>query len=276
MIKLAGLKRRKDSLQVGLIGFFQLLAACTLSADMWQAILLVLLIPGTTALLFWNYAARVQRRSQRESALAGSFFEAVACGFKSSSLPLNVALTVIVFILFPRLTFNVRVPGFGAGQSAYTDQMNLEQTGSVARDSSIAAWMGFTDDNQRGHWNQYLRGDILDSFTGKEWVNSHQEKTRALQPDGNGVFKKRKIPEGIQPLHITLTLSTRQKTRCSHRAHRSRSTRLCRSLNSPMPEIFIGSRRCSIPFSIKFWSFPMNDKTLRLFHPSMCTYRWAD
>jgi len=205
-LKLVGLKERKDCLQMGLIGFFQFLAACTLSADMRQAILIILLIPGTMALLFWNYAARVQEEAAVKTPWPDRSLKQLHIGLSFAAVPLNIALTMIVFVLFPRLSFNVHIPGFGAGQSAYTDQMNLEQTGTVTRDQSVAAWLGFPDGVANAHWNGYLRGDVLDTFNGKEWRAEHLEKTRVLQPDGNGIFKLRRISKGMQPLHASLTL----------------------------------------------------------------------
>ena len=46
-----------------------------------------------------------------------------------SAMPLNLALAIAVFILFPRLTLNAPLPGFRGNSSNYTDQVNLAQTG---------------------------------------------------------------------------------------------------------------------------------------------------
>jgi hypothetical protein len=57
-----------------------------------------------------------------------------------------------------------------------------------------------------------LRGDVLDAFDGKQWINSHQEKIHSLQPDRNEVFKLRRVPAGTQTLHVTLTLLNTAKS----------------------------------------------------------------
>jgi len=206
-LKLIGLKERKDSFQIGLIGFFQLLAACTLSADITQAILLILLIPVATALLFWNYAARVSEESPTGSPWPQRPLKKLYAGISLTALPMNIAMTAAVFFLFPRLTFNVRVPGFAnAGHSAYTDQMNLAQSGAVSQDASVAAWMGFNSDEQRQQWNGYLRGSIQDTFDGRQWANSHEEDTARLMADHNGIFVVQPNPTKSPTLHVSLTL----------------------------------------------------------------------
>jgi hypothetical protein len=210
--KLMGLKERKDCLQMGLIGFFQLLAACTLSADVWQAALLFLFIPGGTALLFWNYAARVAEEANPSTPWPEKPLKRLHAGISLSALPLNLLMTIAVFILFPRLTFNLHVPGFGAGRSAYTDQMNLAQNGTIGQDSTVAIWLSFADEEQRGLWNGYLRGDVLDSFNGKQWVNSHGEKQKILQPDRNEAYQIQRPAPGLHPLHAKMTLLNTTKS----------------------------------------------------------------
>ena len=58
IVKLAGEKARKDCLQIFLVSFFQILASCTLSVDVWHAAVLILFIPVATAALFWNQMER--------------------------------------------------------------------------------------------------------------------------------------------------------------------------------------------------------------------------
>jgi len=206
MFKLSGLKERKDCLQIGLIGFFQLLAACTLTADVAQAVLLLLVIPGATALLYWNYAARVAEEIPPQAVWPLRPLKRLHWGINVAALPLNLAMTVIIFVLFPRLTFNLHVPGFGAGRSQYTDQMNLAQNGSLLQDSTVAVWMSFANDTQHAPWNGYLRGDIMDTFDGRQWSNGRHEKIRILQADRTELFQVQRNAPGVQPLRARITL----------------------------------------------------------------------
>lgn len=206
MFKVIGPRERKDGVQMGLIGFFQLLAACTLSADIWQAALLVLLMPVGTAYLYWNYAARIAEESGASAAWPDQSLRRMHRTIQAIALPLNVLMTVAVFVFFPRLTFNLRVPGFGAGRSGYTDQLNLAQNGTVGQDAAVAAWMGFSDDAQRNRWSGYLRGDVLDTFDGQEWSTSRTLGSRLLTPDLNKVFHLRPLRGSTPFMHVQLTV----------------------------------------------------------------------
>ncbi len=207
LLKLAGPKTRADGLQVFLFGFFQLLAACTLSVNVWHAILLFLLIPAATSTLFWNFL-------EKDSEVFGEEippqvrkpFVRMATGMCLIAVPLNVLLTLAVFILFPRLTLNVSMPGFNSGRMGFIDQVNLVGSGNLHSDSSPVLWLAFASPKEAGVWNGYLRGATLDSFDGRQWRPSRKGSTRTFLPGANNIFSLGTPSRADQSLRQTITL----------------------------------------------------------------------
>lgn len=190
VFKWCGLKERKDAFQIFLFGFFQLLAACTLSVDVWQAALLLAVIPVGAAGLYWNSV-------QREADLSGikaegrtrTLYLRMGLGISTGAIPTVVALTAFVFLVFPRLTLNASLPGFGNAHIGYTDRINLSQSGTLKGDETIVLWLSFPDDRIRMAWDGYLRGSTLSQFDGRLWSPAKQTSLRTLTPDGSGWFR---------------------------------------------------------------------------------------
>jgi len=207
MLKLAGRKTRSDAMQIFLFGFFQLLAACTLSVNVWHAIILLLLIPNATAALFWNYVEQESEKAHQpvpQTALRP--FRRLTLGMCLSAVPINLALTLSVFILFPRLKLNVSMPGFDTGRSGYIDQVNLLQSGNLSNDNSTVLWLAFPSEQDHQAWNGYLRGTTLDLFDGRQWSSSKAGSSTPFLADSNGVFTLSRPSSGFKPLHQMITL----------------------------------------------------------------------
>jgi len=207
MLKLAGRKTRSDAMQIFLFGFFQLLAACTLSVNASHAIILLLLIPNATAALFWNYVEQESEKAHLpipETALQP--FRRLTLWMCLSAIPINLALTVSVFILFPRLNLNVAMPGFNTGRSGYIDQVNLAQSGNLGNDNSTVLWLAFLNAQDRKEWDGYLRGTTLDFFDGRQWSSSKGEVSTRFLADSNGVFTLGRPARGFKPLRQMITL----------------------------------------------------------------------
>lgn len=207
MFKLAGRKTRSDAMQIFLLGFFQLLAACTLSVNAWHAILLLLLIPSATAALFWNYVEQESEKAQMSIPPAALRpFRRLTWGMCLSAIPINLALTLSVFIFFPRLKLNFSLPGFDTGRTGYIDQVNLLQSGNLSNDNSTVLWLAFPSEQDRQAWNGYLRGTTLDFFDGRQWNASKTESLTRFLADSNGVFTLSRPGPGFKPLHQMITL----------------------------------------------------------------------
>jgi len=205
--KVLGPKNRKDCLQILLVGFFQVLASCTLSVDASNAIILLLLIPVGASGLLWHELAREEEiTKQLIPAAARARYRRLTAGMCAGALPMVIGLTGIIFVVFPRLTWNVALPGFAGHRSGFTDQVNLAQTGLLANDSRTVLWLGIVNPQERRTWNGYLRGATLSTFDGKQWSTGNPAPGHALMPDRNGVFSIRRATHESPLLHQTVTL----------------------------------------------------------------------
>jgi protein-glutamine gamma-glutamyltransferase len=207
IFKLLGNKSRKDCLQILMFSFFQLLSACTLSVDAWQAFIFLLLIPVATAGLFWQQISREAEESGQampeSAAKPYRRWVAVMC---LSAIPMNFVLASILFMLFPRLAFRGAFAGLGAGRSGYTEQVNLSQTGTLGTDNSAVLWLQIQPENDRSRWQGYLRGSTLDVFDGQRWSRSRSTVTQTIYADRSGIFRFVGQQMRSRPLRQSITL----------------------------------------------------------------------
>lgn len=189
IFKLVGLKERKDCFQIFLFGFFQILAACTLSVDAWHAIVLLLFIPSAAFALFWHHVERENELNKLDFPKSSlKPYSRMSMGISLGSLPLVLGLTLGVFIVFPRLTINASLPGFTNNKIGYNDQINLGQSGILENQDSAVMWLAFPVEGDRRRWNGYLRGSTLQQFDGRQWTAHRERNSFTLYPDVNGVF----------------------------------------------------------------------------------------
>jgi transglutaminase-like putative cysteine protease len=204
--KLLGFKGRRDVFQILLFGFFQILAACTLSLEVWHAFIFLALIPVATLGLFWHLIElHAEEYGTRPSADDQGAFRRLSRGMAIAAVPMNLALTAVVFVLFPRLTFNATLPGMGNNRMGFTDQVNLTRTGSLEGDASVTMWLRIPEE-QRKLWNGYLRGTTMSQFDGRRWTPRRENRARMLPRDGNGVFRVTRPIKGLSTLHASVTL----------------------------------------------------------------------
>ncbi len=194
--KLIGRKNRIDSLQIMLFSFFQVLSATTLSADILQAMILLVWVPLSAAGLFWHQAAVCEEKGSRLNASTHRIFSRLAWKMAGISLPVTFMLTAGVFIFFPRLKWNVTIPGFGNARIGYSEEMNLSRTGLLSADNKVALWMAFAEGSDRDLWDGYLRGATFTDFDGRQW---HTDPSGALtlRADSNNlmtlVYRKERL-----------------------------------------------------------------------------------
>jgi transglutaminase-like putative cysteine protease len=207
IVKLIGLKDRKDCFQIFLFSFLQILASCTLSVDAWHALVLLAMIPTATAALFWSQMTKdCDEARALEDVSSHTRFHRMAVGICLIALPLNIFLTTAVFVIFPRLTLNASLPGFGNEHAGYTNQVNLAQKGNIKQNTSVVLWMSFSKPEDRFRWDGFLRGEVLSEFDGRQWTVSKSVRTHEIWPDSNGVFTIEPImPAGV--LHESVTLA---------------------------------------------------------------------
>jgi len=205
LFKALGPKERKDCIQIGVIGFFQLLAACTLSADTGQALLLVALIPALIALLYWGLVERI-RETTHIMNWPVTPLRQLHRWITVATVPLILIMTAVTFTVFPRLSFNLQVPGLGAGQSAYTDDIQLDRGGTTGLSETPAVWIRFANGENKKQWSGYLRGEVLDSFDGRRWSNSRTDRLRRWSADRNQVFQISAATADERSIRHTITI----------------------------------------------------------------------
>ncbi len=189
MVKLVGEKNRKDCFQIFLFSFLQILAACTLSVDVGHAGVLLIMIPTATAALFWNQLEKAHEDAHEPSdATLHRRYGRMAIWVCVTALPLNVFLTIAVFVIFPRLTLNASLPGFGNPHAGFADQVNLAQKGTLQQNRAVVLWLNFPKSEERRHWDGYLRGEVLSQFDGRQWRPAKEVHSRLITPDSNGIF----------------------------------------------------------------------------------------
>jgi transglutaminase-like putative cysteine protease len=187
--KLVGPGERKDNLQIFLFAFFQALAACTLSVDAWNAVILLALIPTAIATLFWNQMSREWEISGAPpDAATQPHYRRLAVWMSALGLPIILVMTTGVFVIFPRLAFNASFPGLHARRMGYSDQLNLAQKGDLEENSAVVLWMSFPQSTGRPAWDGYIRGDVLSAFDGRQWSAAQDPTTRTLTADTKGLF----------------------------------------------------------------------------------------
>ncbi len=205
MFKLLGEKTRKDSLQILVFSFFQMLSACTLSVDAWQAIILFLLIPTMASGLFWNQIAREQEESdERLPTEVHRPYRLWVTGLCLAAIPINLFFAGVIFLIFPRLGFRSAFVGLGGGRSGYNEEINLAQSGVIGNDSSTVLYLKITPAADRVYWKGYLRGTTLDFFDGKLWKRS-KLLMRALPSDGRTSSPVRRSQEITQSITLVNT-----------------------------------------------------------------------
>ncbi len=191
--KWLGEKKRKDILQILFFSFFQILAACTLSLAIWHALILLVMIPSATAALFWHQVVFHEEESGRAlPAGARNPYRALLTLICAVVLPMNILLTAGVFVLFPRLNWNLPLSRFASGRIGYTDQVNLSHQGTLHPDNSVVMWLDIPDRAERNGWTGYLRGTTLDFFDGKQW-SSRVSGGRIVAPGLGGLFTFRPL-----------------------------------------------------------------------------------
>jgi len=204
--KLIGRKQARDCQQILFFTFFQVLSACTLAADIWQAGILMGLIPAAAVGLFWHQVA-VEEEKQKSPVDFGSLqrLQRLAWVLGLGALPVTLSLTVGVFVFFPRLNWNLRIPGFSNDQIGYAEEVNLTRTGELGGGDSIVLWLRFADEPQRLAWKGYLRGATFDSFDGLQWKPSGAWVSKQLRPDSQGLLRI-SSPQATQRWEADITL----------------------------------------------------------------------
>lgn len=171
LVKLMFKKESTDLKQIIVLSFFLLLSASTLALDftyLFMFILYILMATWTLSLYTLEQGARevpiheipeereIFRILERNCAL---------------TLVLAIAFAMIIFVLFPRLSFAVFQGTFlgPTYKTGFSDKVILAEPGRIFEDPKIAMRVEIKEGKERNRTVWYLRGRALSQFDGKTW-----------------------------------------------------------------------------------------------------------
>ncbi|HMS82987.1 MAG TPA: DUF3488 and transglutaminase-like domain-containing protein [Nitrospira sp.] len=198
VIKLFNLRLRRDYLHLYAISLVAILAAGSLTTDLWFfPIFSVYLLAGVWTLLLFQLTKHsevsgdvgmvmpIQQEYYEESNRVSPRFFWMANGLAGGAF----LITVIIFFTIPRVTAGVYQKGFGENirTSGFSDRVNLGSIGTIKRDPSIVMRVELPKSPSRDSRPLYLRGVSFDRYDGKVWTNQLSHR-RSLIEESPGTF----------------------------------------------------------------------------------------
>jgi hypothetical protein len=199
--KLLTLERSRDYLHLYLIGFFQLLASTTTTAELPYGVAFfcyVILAPWT--LMLYTLQLEAEQQSAVSSA-AGQAGEGGTPGhlavirwpffvMTTTAAVGTFVLTLVIFFLIPRMGSGfMQSAGSGdtAKQTGFSERVELGTIGAVKQDPTVVMRVGLTSQTILSRSAIYWRGTAYDIYDGISWQK--QPTARALlSRRGDGWF----------------------------------------------------------------------------------------
>jgi transglutaminase-like putative cysteine protease len=188
-LKVAARKQNRDWLQIGVLSFFQLLAAAALTVEPIFAVLFLaylLLAPCVLVMFLLRREIGVTpqgaRRLEEEPFVEPSLFRSIAV----TTVVLFVS-TVVIFIVFPRFGAGYFAAPFSGGRvlTGFSEEVGLGGLAALKQDDAVA--LRVTVDRPERFGDARWRGAVLDHFDGKNWRRRPQELRPLMRPE-TGLF----------------------------------------------------------------------------------------
>jgi transglutaminase-like putative cysteine protease len=183
--KLYNARSHRDLLDLFILTFLQLIAACTLTISFGFLVVFCLyMILGTWGLILFHLKRETECALPERSRelLAGS--DLVAPGFLLSSVGVAVTsllLTLVIFFAIPRIgrTYLPLKTQFGSVTTGFTDRADLGAYGTIQNDPTIVMRVSFPERAMSPERLPDLRwrGVAFDSFDGQSWSLHDPERT---------------------------------------------------------------------------------------------------
>ena len=159
-LKTLELRAQRDAFVVFFLGFFCMLSNFLFSQSLLTAFAMLAALMGLLTALVNAHMP------------VGKPPLMVAAKIAAKMVLLGAPIMVVLFMLFPRLTPLWGMPGGPAqGKSGLSADMRVGTIAKLALDDSIALRIKF-DDKPPAAKDLYLRGPVLASFDGREWLPS--------------------------------------------------------------------------------------------------------
>jgi transglutaminase-like putative cysteine protease len=183
--KLYNARSHRDLLDIFILTFLQLIAACTLTISLGFLLVFCLyMILGTWGLILYHLKHETERALPERSRelLAGS--DLVAPSFLFSSVGVAVTsllLTLVIFFAIPRIgrSYLPLKTQFGTMTTGFTDRVELGAYGTIQNDPAIVMRVSFPESVVSPEHLPDLRwrGVAFDSFDGQSWLLHDPERT---------------------------------------------------------------------------------------------------
>jgi transglutaminase-like putative cysteine protease len=182
VVKLFNLRLRRDYLHLFAISLVAILAAASLTADLWYfPIFLAYLLTGVWTLLLFQLTKKSedagasvtvvsspQESSESYGRVTPQFFW-MANGLAAATF----GLTLVIFFTIPRGGAGFYQKGYGENirTSGFSNTVDLGAIGPIKRDPSVVMRVELPDrpPNEIGRF--YLRGVAFDRYDGRSWAN---------------------------------------------------------------------------------------------------------
>jgi transglutaminase-like putative cysteine protease len=228
VIKLFNLQLRRDYLHLYAISLVAILAAASLTSDLWYLpIFLTYLLCGVWTLLLFQ----LTKKPEEIAASAGAVLQMEEPSESSCRVSphlfwlangitaATVGITLIIFFAIPRVGGGFYQKGYGENirTSGFSNTVDLGAIGPVKRDPSVVMRVEIPD--RAGHevGRFYLRGVAFDRYDGRSWANELSHR-RAMGESDPGTFILRRS----------------QSPGTSYHGHTVRQNILLESLDTPV------------------------------------------
>lgn len=198
VIKLFNLRLRRDYLHLYAISLVAILAAGSLTTDLWFVpIFSVYLLAGVWTLLLFQLTKHSEvggdvgpTLSIRQEGHDGSDRVSPRLFWMANGLAFGAFLiTVTIFFTIPRVSAGIYQKGFGENlrTSGFSDTVNLGAIGSIKRDPSVVMRVELSGSPLHHARPLYIRGVSFDRYDGKVWTNQLSYR-RSLIEESPGTF----------------------------------------------------------------------------------------
>ncbi len=178
-LKLLELRARRDIHVTVFLGYFLVLTQFLYNQSLWLAVYLFVGVLALISIQVGLNRARIQIRGQLRNTVA----------MIVAALP----ITLVVFLLFPRLQTPLWGINSPVAQTGISDEMTLGDIGRLSQSSATAFRVQFFGDPPTPE-QRYWRGPVLWETDGARWSA------------GRIPLPTREIPQSVQPIDYELTL----------------------------------------------------------------------
>lgn len=204
VIKLFNLQLRRDYLHLYAISLVAILAAASLTNDLWYLpVFLAYLVCAVWTLLLFQ----LTKKPEDPAATAGTVVPVEAPSEPSRLVSPHLfwltngmaaatfGVTLIIFFAIPRVGGGFYQKGFGENirTSGFSDTVDLGAMGPIKRDPSVVMRVEIPDRTGHEIGRLYLRGVAFDRYDGRSWANELSRR-RVMSETAPGTFTLRRNP----------------------------------------------------------------------------------